>query len=347
MRRFRLTVLVIVIVMLGFQETETEAQSRRKACFHLLKVRKLARKHDVRLRNLGKLIRLYCPRSRKLRAKILNRKRRSPSFAIFDSDQCSDSYLKLTVGPRTNCYQLPNTPGEADAVWADGKCINIQDTSLRAACLKYNGLLEPPHRRFAIYDSSRCRAGDLKAIVGLETDCAWLSAKGHDAEGIRVGNKCVDIPDTNQSNACFRYKGMASPPRQRVWVYNMDTCRKNNLSAAFSPDTDCAQLPTKGKAAQGIRVKNKCVNIPDTNVRSACFQYRELGRRKSVQIRFYSNDSCLKTELIGAVSAWTDCSRLPKQGRKVEAIKVGKQCIDIDDTNFRDACVKHQNTPTR
>ncbi|TNE51150.1 MAG: hypothetical protein EP343_03410 [Deltaproteobacteria bacterium] len=345
MQWFRLTVLVIVVVVFGFQEVK--AQPRRKACFHLLKVKKLARKHNIELRNLQKLVRLYCPRSRKLRAQILHRKRRSPSFAIFDSDQCSDSYLKVTVGPRTNCYQLPNTPGEADAVWADGKCINIQDTSLRVACLKYNGLLEPPHRRFAIYDSSTCLSGYLKAIVGVDTDCGWLPAKGHDAEGIRVGNKCVDIPDTSQSHACFRYKGLAAPPRQRVWVYNMDTCGEKHVSATFSPSVTCAQLPATGKLAQALRIKKKCINIADTSLQKACFQYRDLGHRRSAQVRFYSSDSCARNELIGAVSAWTDCSKLPTQGLKVEAIKVGKQCIDIDDTNFKGACIKHQNSAGR
>ena len=315
------------------------SQKNRKHCRRILKVKTLASKHRLPLKQLNILEQLYCSKGKHLR----KRRRIVGAFEIYNSDSCSSSYLQITVGPMTNCSLLPAKGRGADGIKVNGKCINIPDTNQRAACERYRGFLFPAKRRYEVYDSSQCGSNQLKAVIGPDSDCQLFPDKGHDAEGLKVDGKCINIDDTNQQDACERYKGFSAPPRRRVKLYNSDSCTSSLLKGVISVDSRCQYFSAKGRDADGVKNRGKCINIPDTNLQAACTQYVGLSTPRSQQVWVYDSNSCSANYLKAVMTPWTRCATFPSKGHDAEGIKVHGKCINIDDTHLSRACLKYQN----
>jgi hypothetical protein len=189
---------------------------------------------------------------------------------ILHSDRCSTSATVLAfVGPHTRCGELPTNGSDAWGVRASGECLNITDTSIAEACVRFQGM--GSRKGLEIFHSDRC-SGAALAMVSPRTDCGALEATGTDAWAVRQGGRCLNITDTSEVAACHRFKAAGSPGA--VEIFHSDSCRDGSILAIVDRRTDCSALSATGSAAWGVEVGGTCHNVSDTSLADACIRYR-------------------------------------------------------------------------
>lgn len=117
------------------------------------------------------------------------------------TDRCEMDQALTTIDAQTDCLSLSPTT-EVWSVSVDGRCQNIGDTNMRAACLA----LQPGDGAIIFGRTDRCDADQALLRVTDETDCLRLSAS-QDAWSISVNGRCQNIGDTNVRQACLTAQG--------------------------------------------------------------------------------------------------------------------------------------------
>src|SRR5262249_8640950 len=107
------------------------------------------------------------------------------------------------------------------------------------------------------------------------------------------------------------------------------------ILASASEQTDCSTLSDSDRS-WSIKVDGRCIDIPDTTVRKAC-----MANQPNHVLIYGSSDSCDDSRLLASVSSATDCNTLSDTDR-AWSVKVNGQCLDIEDTTVRKACIMHQ-----
>jgi len=62
---------------------------------------------------------------------------------VYKNDSCSGSLVAI-IGPNSECEKFPKGGSNAWAVWHNGKCHNITDTSIKKVCYQYRTPLRAP-----------------------------------------------------------------------------------------------------------------------------------------------------------------------------------------------------------
>ena len=188
------------------------------------------------------------------------------------SDSCSQSAIALTVSPETSCQKL----SDSDIAWSikvGGRCINITDTNVRAACHQVQ-LKQAGANANAVYGrSDNCSDQLVTQVVGRKTRCERLSNEDA-AWSIKVNGRCRNITDTNQRNACNQVKSQIGGSDAANAVYGRsDNCSAGAILATITGRSKCERY-SNTQAAWSIKVKGRCISISDTNVRNACNQVK-------------------------------------------------------------------------
>lgn len=186
------------------------------------------------------------------------------SAEIYRSDSCSGE-MNAVVNRWTDCSALPSSGSDAWAVRIDGKCQDISDMSVQAACTRFKS------RGPKVFRSDNC-SGSMIMRLGRGLDCSTLPSNGSDAWAIEVNGKCEDISDMSLQNACNSF---SADSQDATVIYRNDSCN-GSLIALIDRDTDCSRLPSTGSDAWAVRINGRCENISDTNVQQAC---RNFGGR--------------------------------------------------------------------
>jgi hypothetical protein len=117
------------------------------------------------------------------------------------SDSCNGdvaAYLRST----TDCSILSSS-ASAWSVSINGSCVNISDTNVQAACVKYKAAGDA---HVVIYGTSdSCASDEVVAYVSDDTDCGALS--NDSAWSVSIDGTCNNISDTTVRDACTRFKG--------------------------------------------------------------------------------------------------------------------------------------------
>lgn len=113
------------------------------------------------------------------------------------------------------------------------------------------------------YRSDSCD-GDAQAFITESTACETLPDVR--TWGLRVGARCIDVTDQSLPQLCETHGALSG--WESVEVYWSDSCA-GSIEASFGPRTSCERLPDERKA-WALKVEGQCVDIQDTDIRSAC-----------------------------------------------------------------------------
>jgi hypothetical protein len=182
---------------------------------------------------------------------------------IYKSDTCSGS-LVAVVDSRTDCERLGN-----DSAWAvkiNGRCMDIQDTTLTKACQAFSGGM----RGVKFYHSDTCN-GSLLGTVGRRSDCSRFAdvVNNNSVWAVEVNGQCQDIADMNPKDACEAFKG---GDRGGVKFFHSDTCR-GGLVAIVNNPADCRKLSPSMPSVWAIEVNGQCQDINDMSFVDACARF--------------------------------------------------------------------------
>ncbi len=181
-----------------------------------------------------------------------------------NSDSCSGT-VAASATNRTNC----NTLSDSTPAWSikkNGACVNISDTSVRAACLEHQPGVE---NRTLIYSNSDSCGGTVVASVAARTECSKHSDTVA-AWSVKKQGVCLNIADSNVRGACLEHQPGSET---RTLIYsNSDSC-DGIVVASVDTSTDCQTLSDSGPA-WSVRKNGACTNISDTSVRAACLSHQ-------------------------------------------------------------------------
>ncbi|MCB0392714.1 MAG: hypothetical protein KDD58_15600 [Bdellovibrionales bacterium] len=135
-----------------------------------------------------------------------------------------------------------------------------------------------------------------------------------------------------------------SPHNSGVKIYNSDSC-SNNLLVALTPFSDCEDLSSTGTEAWGVEVNGVCHNVPDTNLKDACFNFKAASAPNSVVI--YNSDSCSSSKAMAYVNAASKCGELSNQGTQAWAVEVNGECRNFTDVSVQQACINFKSAHAR
>ncbi len=119
-----------------------------------------------------------------------------------------------------------------------------------------------------------------------------------------------------------------------IEFYYGDSCQ--TLVAIKKDYQNCDSLSGGSSQVWSIKIGNKCENIEDTNLITACKRLESIERPRAT--RLYYGDSC--QTLVAAVDRTTDCQALPGGSSQVWSMKdtATSDCKNIEDTNLSTAC---------
>lgn len=251
------------------------------------------------------------------------------SASLFHSDSCSPSELLAVVGAGSDCRALGSQI--SSNVWGvliDGECRDISDTDFATACERF-GHSPTGGGSTKLYHSDRCE-GEVLAAIGPAADCRRIGEQvSSRVWGVKLGGHCYDVSDTDARTACERYKGETK-------LFHSDRCDASELLASIGSRSDCAALGAQiSSRVWAIEIDGQCHDISDVDMRTAC-------ERFGGGVALYHSDRCEPSELLSLVGSETDCAALGAQiSSRVWGVKIDGECIDISDTDVRDACQRY------
>jgi hypothetical protein len=125
---------------------------------------------------------------------------RTKVFA-FSRDNCTS--LVGQFDPSTKCGQFLDSTTQVWAVSINGKCLDIQDTTIDIACETTRDLVSADSveffgtddcKKFVAAASSRSRCSDMSRVIG--TKPVW---------SVKINGQCQDIADVDFATACNRF----------------------------------------------------------------------------------------------------------------------------------------------
>ena len=259
----------------------------------------------------------------------------SDAIGIYHSDSCAAGDLVGYVDEHSDCAALGASAAAAWGVRINGTCQDISDTSFAAACASFHSQVSGGVQLFR---SDSC-GGDLVASVGPTTDCDALAATATSAVwGVKFGNACHDVADTNVKAACEAYKAAASPAA--VPLFRSDSCASGELVGVVDGSTNCTTFASVvTSAVWGVAIDGACNDISDTNALSACTRFSGGSTPPSAGVAVFDNDSCTGTPAT-LLQPTTNCATL---GGSARAVRVAGVCANIRDTTLVDACNRYRD----
>lgn len=106
-----------------------------------------------------------------------------------------------------------NVSNSGDSVWAvshQGRCYNLEDTSLDQAAQRVRGLFAPEYSQITFHQSDSCN-GNIIAILDRSQGCGSVGYISQSVWGISEGGRCTDIADASFEAACSRFAGAPYP----------------------------------------------------------------------------------------------------------------------------------------
>jgi hypothetical protein len=191
------------------------------------------------------------------------------------------------------------------------------------------GTGDRPVGLISLYGSDSCN-GELVANLRSRTSC--LDLPNNSVWGVKINGVCLDVDDTDAVTACKRFKGGLLSPSSPV-LYNSDTCRDKAV-AIIANRTDCDQLGIAN--VWGVKIGDQCINSEDTNVKTACINFKAAGER-GPKLNIYRNDRC-QGSLVAVASSRTVCSDLINFASAWGISDSQGQCQDISDTTIQQTC---------
>ncbi len=217
--------------------------------------------------------------------------RRNSSYArnqvqVFSDDRCSR--LITEVLPRDNCGRLNSIFGNQNAwsVAVNGKCTDILDTSFANICgsaVRLSSAQAPRSADLTVYTDDRCTAN--LTVIDPGVDCEALGGVLGNTKvwSVKIGNSCVDIPDTTFStNTCNNYQDavLASyendGSRRRgddVELFSDDRCTNSVMTVKRGTNCQALNGVFNGQKVWSVRFRGQCVDIQDTTFLPACEGY--------------------------------------------------------------------------
>jgi hypothetical protein len=252
---------------------------------------------------------------------------------LFRSNRCSGESV-ATLGAGTNCRSLSGLTQSISAIGVDGRCIDIADTSVLAACQGFRAAGDPSAT--ALYSSDSCREGSAVAYVNDATACSATSITS-EVRAIRQDGACINVSDMTFANACSVFQGSSHGGSERSFFHS-DQCSSQLVSTATGA-TDCARLGAIGsQSVWGMKSGERCYDIQDTTYLDACYAYAA-GDGPDV-VELYRSDTC-SGALQAFVGPRTDCSALASHvSGTVWGVRINGECQDITDSDFASACAR-------
>ncbi|MBX3228623.1 MAG: hypothetical protein KIT84_08225 [Labilithrix sp.] len=217
--------------------------------------------------------------------------------------------------------------GQFDVLCADGSRAVVTAEQIAANQVCGGPVTPPPPAsiRGRIFGRTDSCDGDPVATVRDDTDCFALSASAV-AWSVWKDGRCVNISDTNVRSACLALK-----PEGKAVFGRSDSCEGDAVQV--TSETNCFAL-SGSAVAWSVWKDGRCVNISDTNQRTACLQLKPEGLAV-----FGRSDSCEGDAT--PITPETDCFSLSASEVAWSVWKDGR-CVNISDTNKRAACLSLQ-----
>ncbi len=221
------------------------------------------------------------------------------------------------------------------SIKVNGVCQNISDTTADVAC---RGVQAQGADNVIFGQSDTCDMGKVEAVVDYYTNCEALSNSAR-AWSIKVNGVCQNITDTDVRTAC---RGMVSQNARNVIYGQSDTCDMGKVEAVVDNYTNCETMSSSTRA-WSVKIDGACVNISDTDVRSAC---RGIQANNAPNVLYGQSDSCDTSKVVAIVNRYTDCNMLSSSTR-VWSAKINGVCQNISDTDAVTACkaIGYQSSP--
>ncbi len=185
--------------------------------------------------------------------------RRDGSVEFFHSDTCSSSLI-ATIDEIEDCSRI-STNENVWGVRVNGICHNISDTSFSTACRSFAG------GSVEFYRSDSC-SSNLLATASGQNACSEIPVSDN-VWAVKINGTCHNISDTSFKEACMAFAGGG---KRNTRLYHSDNCDDGRLVGVIGPRTNCESL--RGDTVWGIEKNGQCQNISDTDIVSACQQYK-------------------------------------------------------------------------
>ena len=204
------------------------------------------------------------------------------------------------------------------------------------------------------YRDDNCTSSIIE--VRAHDSCERLTSiyRGERLWSVAVNGQCVNIQDTTFANKCESLKTLALSQKVRtndLELFTDDNCSGSAKFLDLDPGVDCSAL---GGVYTGIRIWSikaaggVCLNVQDTTFsapRCEGYQTGILGmyesdgsRRRGDSVELFTDDHCMAP--LTNVKRGDNCQALNNiyGGMRVWSIRHRGQCLNIQDTNYQNAC---------
>lgn len=213
------------------------------------------------------------------------------TVAAFTGNYCYSSNKILDITPRDKCSHLTLFSTQAlRSISINGKCIDIPNTTFGAKCEDLVDLAnsqKPRTNDLEVFTGNYCYSSNKLATIDPGTNCGPVGKilDGLNVRSVKLGDKCVDIPNTTFSvNKCIDYQDAvyatyendgSRRERGSVELYSGNYCYSSNRVKTIGRRTDCSAMNKifDGQMIRSVKFRGKCIDIPNTNFLNACQEH--------------------------------------------------------------------------